>query len=110
MKTIEPTLRISTWDINLAKRYGDYVSSVSLITNIGEPLCYQEEMNDTKSAKWKIIMKVQMDTLDKINTWDLVELKKDIRVSGCKWVYNLKKGIDGNVERYQTRFVAKEYS
>jgi hypothetical protein len=43
-------------------------------------------------------------------TWDLVELPKDRKVVGCKWVYKLKKGVDGKIERYKAILVAKGYS
>jgi hypothetical protein len=72
----QPTLRRSTWVINPPKRYEDYISSISLISNEGEPCCYQEAMDGIESAKWKIAMKEEMDALEKNKTWDLVELPK----------------------------------
>jgi hypothetical protein len=106
----QPTPRISTWERNPPKRYTDFVSSVVLITNDGEPSCYQEAINDIDYAKWKMEMKEEMDSLVKNKTWDLVELPKDRKVVGCKWVYKLKKGVDGKIERYKSRLVAKGYS
>ena len=55
-------------------------------------------------------MKEEMDSLKKNKTWELVELPKDRKIVGCKWVFKLKKGVDGNVERYKSRLVAKGYS
>ena len=43
-------------------------------------------------------------------TWELAELPKDMKTIGCKWVFKLKKGVDGKVERYKVRLVAKGYS
>lgn len=54
--------------------------------------------------------KDEMDALEKNKSWVLVQLPKDRKVVGRKWVYKLKKGISGNVERYKTRLVAKVYS
>jgi hypothetical protein len=106
----QPTLRRSTWARNPPKRYEDYISSISLISNEGEPCCYQEVMDVIESAKWKIAMKEEMDALEKNKTWDLVELPKGRKVVGCKWVYKLKKGVDDKVERYKARLVEKGYS
>lgn len=50
-------LRRSTRVINPSKRYDDYVSSIAPIFNDQEPSCYQEAMDGTKNAKWKIAMK-----------------------------------------------------
>jgi hypothetical protein len=97
-------------DRNPPKRYNDYVSSISLSTNDGEPYFYQEEIDDIESAKWKIIMIEEMNSLEKRKTWDLLELPKYRKVIGCKWVYKLKKGVDGEVESYKDKLVAKGYS
>jgi len=55
-------------------------------------------------------MKEEMDSLEKNKTWELVKLPKDRKMVGCKWVFKLKKGVDGKVERYKARLVAKGYS
>ena len=42
-------------------------------------------------------MKEETDSLEKNETWELVELPKDRKTFGCKWVFKLKKGVDGKV-------------
>jgi hypothetical protein len=106
----QPSLRRSTRVRNPPTRYDDYVSSVALVSNDGEPSCYQEAMKVSESVKWKEAMKEEMDALERNKTWDLVELPKDRKVVGCKWVYKLKKGVDDKVERYKARLVEKGYS
>ena len=39
----------------------------------------------------------------------MVELPKDRKIVGCKWVFKLKKGVDGKVERYKAVLVVKGY-
>ena len=41
--------------------------------------------------------------------WDLVKAPNDIKHVGCKWVYKRKREIDGKVETFKVRLVAKEY-
>jgi hypothetical protein len=67
-------------------------------------------MEGSNSEKWKEAMKDEMNALEKNVTWDLVELPRDRKVVGCKWVYKLKKGVDDKLERYKARLVAKGYS
>ena len=55
-------------------------------------------------------MKEEMDSLEKNKTWELVKLPKDRKTVGCKWVFKLKKGVDGKVERYKAILVAKGYA
>ena len=33
-----------------------------------------------------------------------------VKPIGCKWVYMIKKGVDGKVETYKTKLVAKSYN
>ena len=42
--------------------------------------------------------------------WDLVKAPNDIKPVGCKWVYKRKRVIDGNVETFKSRLVAKGYT
>ena len=58
----------------MPKRYEYFASYFALITEYGEPSCYQEEMDDVDNEKWKKAMEEEMDSLAKNNTWDLVEL------------------------------------
>eukprot|EP00253_Pinus_taeda_P019725 PITA_19725 len=55
-------------------------------------------------------MKDEMMALVKNATWDLVELPKDRKVVGCKWVYKLKRGVDDKEDRYKARLVMKGFS
>ena len=67
-------------------------------------------MDYVDNAKWKMAMKEEMDSLEKNETWNLVELPKDSKVVGCKWVFKLKKSVDGKIERYKVQLLAKGYS
>ena len=62
------TLRRSTRERKTPKRYEDSASSFALITEYGEPSCYQEAVDDTDSEKWKVAMEEEMDSLAKNNT------------------------------------------
>ena len=52
----------------------------------------------------------EMDSLERNNTWDLVELPKGGKVVAYKWVYKLKKDADGKVDKYKAILVAKGFS
>lgn len=40
-------------------------------------------------------MKFEMDAFEKNGTWKLVELPKDKKIVGCKWVFTLNKRMMG---------------
>ncbi|CAA7399928.1 unnamed protein product [Spirodela intermedia] len=52
----------------------------------------------------------EMRALAKNQKWDLVELPRDKKTVGCKWVYTVKYISDGSIERYKARLVAKDYT
>eukprot|EP00253_Pinus_taeda_P011180 PITA_11180 len=106
----ETSLRRSTRIKRPPRRYDDYVTSVAFTTNDDEPLCYQEAIEGSKSDKWKASMKYEMMALGKNGTWDLVELPKDRKTIGCKWVFKLKRGVNDTEDRYKARLVPKGFS
>eukprot|EP00253_Pinus_taeda_P009594 PITA_09594 len=109
VEVLETSLGRSTRMKRPPKRYDDYVTSVAFTANDDEPFCYQEVVEGFKREKWKAIMKDEMMALDKNGTWDPVELPKDRKIVGCKWVFKLKRGIDDTEDRYKARLVAKGF-
>ena len=46
----------------------------------------------------------------KNKTWEIVDLPKNKKPVGCKWVYKIKYNSNGTIERYKARLVAKGYT
>ena len=56
------------------------------------------------------VMKSKLDSMYSNQVWDLVKAFNGIKPVGCKWVYKRKRGIDGKVETFKVRIVAKGYT
>ena len=48
-----------------------------LLTDDGEPECYNEALQDKNSGKWKLAIKDEMDSLLGNQTWELTELPEE---------------------------------
>lgn len=51
-----------------------------------------------------------MNALVKNNTWTLVTFPCDKKIVGCKWIFTVKYNLDGTIDRYKAKLVAKEYT
>ena len=71
------------------------------------PYTYEEAINDKDAHHWVNAMKSELDSMYSNQVWDLVKAPNGIKPIGCKWVYKRKKGIDGKVETFKVRLVAK---
>lgn len=55
-------------------------------------------------------MRDEVQALEANITWTLQHLPPWKKPIGCKWVYKIKLNLDGSVERYKARLVAKRYT
>ena len=55
-------------------------------------------------------MIVEMQALEHSGTWELVLLPPGKKVIGCRWVYTIKVGPKGEVDRLKAHLVAKGYT
>lgn len=76
-----------------------------------EPSSVHEAMNCPESDKWKEedAMKEEYSSLMENKAWTLVNKEENQKVVQCKWVFQLKSGVDGE-ERYKARLVARGFT
>jgi hypothetical protein len=52
-------------------------------------------------------MQAELQSLQEYGAWSIVEKPENAKVITCKWLFKLKKGIDGVPDRYKARLVPK---
>ena len=52
-------------------------------------------------------MDAEMEALEKNKSWEMGDLPTGKNLVGCKRVYTVKYRVDGTLERYKARLVAK---
>ena len=80
---------------------------MSNLMNIGEPMNYKQAKD---KAEWVEAMNEEYNSIMKNQTWELTELPEDKTPIGCKWLFKYKLKLDGSIERFKARPVAKGYT
>ncbi|RVW52843.1 Retrovirus-related Pol polyprotein from transposon TNT 1-94 [Vitis vinifera] len=89
LSTLVVEVRRSSRNIRPPQCYSPILNYL-LLTNCGEPECYDEALQDENSSKWELAMKDKMDSLLGNQIWELTELPARLVVKG----FQQKKGID----------------
>jgi hypothetical protein len=76
------------------------------LSAITEPTSLQQAVTD---PGWKKAMDEEYSSLMMNHTWDLVPPRKEVNLIDNRWVFKVKKKVDGSVERMKARLVAKGY-
>ncbi|RVW52614.1 Retrovirus-related Pol polyprotein from transposon TNT 1-94 [Vitis vinifera] len=84
-----------------------YSAFVSAISSVSLPKSTHEALSH---PGWRQAMMDEMAALHSNGTWDLVVLPSGKSTVGCRWVYVVKVGPDGQVDRLKARLVAKGYT
>ena len=84
-----------------------YSAFVSAISSVSLPKSTHEALSH---PGWRQAMVDEMTALHSNGTWDLVVLPSGKSTVGCRWVYAVKVGPDGQVDRLKARLVAKGYT
>ena len=103
----QPPPRRSARESNTPQYYG---REVTHLCDAAEPTTFGEAVRSPNKAKWIQAMEKEMNSLFENDVYDLVELPPQHKAIGSKWVYKIKTGADGTIERYKARLVAKGYS
>jgi len=62
-----------------------------------------------QSEKWLTAMKEEIDSIERNQTWTLVELPQNMITITLKWVYKVKVNPKGEIVQYKARLVAKGF-
>ncbi|KAK8539410.1 hypothetical protein V6N13_104356 [Hibiscus sabdariffa] len=102
-------LRQSSRERHEPERYGFLITTHGdvILVDQDEPKTYQEAVASPDSEKWLEAMRSEMDSMSENQVWTLVEPPEGIKPIGCKWVFKKKTDMDGNVQTYKGRLVAK---
>ncbi|KAE8733954.1 putative Calmodulin-binding protein of 25 kDa [Hibiscus syriacus] len=88
----------------------DYGASDHMTANVDSITIPDTVEEALKDPKWKKAVEEELKAVENNNTWIIVDLPKDKKPVGCKWVFTVKYKADGSIERYKARLVAKGFT
>jgi hypothetical protein len=75
-----------------------------------EPQNIEKALTCENSKEWECAMQEEYNSFMANNTWTLVPLPLDRKPVSCKWVFKIKQGVNGEVERYKATLVARGFT
>ena len=75
-----------------------------------EPISVSEATTTSDMAQWQSAMDMDMESLRDNEVWNIIKLPEDRKSVGSKWVFKVKVGPDGSIERHKAHLVVQGYS
>ncbi|GJW03793.1 ribonuclease H-like domain-containing protein [Tanacetum coccineum] len=63
----------------------------------------------SKFSHWIDAMNQEMNALLRNGTWEIVDLPKGRKATGCKWIYKIKFQSSGEIDRFKARLLAQGF-
>nr|GFD30338.1 ribonuclease H-like domain, reverse transcriptase, RNA-dependent DNA polymerase [Tanacetum cinerariifolium] len=82
------------------------VETETLLFTEEEPRNYKEA---STNKKWIEAMEIELDPINKNNTWTLTTLPMNQKAIGLKWFFKTKRDAKGKIIKYKAQLVAKGY-
>lgn len=81
-----------------------------LITAYDEPKTFQQAVNSDDADKWFEAINNELNAHQKNGTWTIVPKPAGVNEISSKWIFKVKYGTDGKIDRFKARLVARGFS
>ncbi|XP_017482478.1 PREDICTED: uncharacterized protein LOC108371430 [Rhagoletis zephyria] len=81
--------------------------NLNYIEDLETPQTAAEALSGQHAQEWQKSMQTEYDALIANGTWSLVELPEGHKAIGSKWEFRIKRNVNGDIERFKSRLVAK---
>lgn len=104
----QPAVRVSQ-RVNKGIPRKRLIEEMHMVKEISEPKNYNEAIQSDEKEQWLAAMQDEIESHERNGTWQLVNLPVGKTAIGGKWVFKIKTGADGELQRYKARFVAQGF-
>jgi hypothetical protein len=74
------------------------------------PTSIEEAKKREDWYKWKEAINNEYESLIKNAAWTLCNPPKDRKIVSCKWVFKIKHKVNGEIDKYKARLVARGFT
>ena len=74
------------------------------------PKTYKAAMTSEHSQHWIAACQAEIDSLSDMETWILQDLPGGSKAIGTKWVFDIKYNLDGSLNNFKARLVARGFN
>jgi hypothetical protein len=106
-RTIHPPVRDDDPQYDVLS-YGHRANVV--LDDVPEPKTYDEAMASPDAAEWLATCEEEMRTWKDLDIYDVIPRPKGRKIIGSKWVFCVKRGPDGSIQKHKARIVAQGFT
>jgi hypothetical protein len=92
--------------VKIPKPFSSYIALMCNLLD-EELTCFEE---DIQRKEWADAMTKEYQSIIKNDVWEIVPRPKSKDVVSSKWLFKIKHVVDGSIEKYKARFVARGFS
>jgi hypothetical protein len=81
-----------------------------VLTDTAEPKMYNEAMASPDASEWLAACEEEIQTWKDLDVYDIVPWPKGRKVIGSKWVFRVKRGPNGSIQKHKARIVAQGFT
>lgn len=85
-------------------------AGIAEMTSMDEPATVKQALSSKDAAKWRDAMADEYKSFETNKCWTLTDLKEGQKPVKCKWVFKIKRGLNGKILKYKARLVAKGFT
>jgi hypothetical protein len=82
----------------------------ALTAALDEPTTFKQAIESTERDLWLHAIHDELRSHDKNSTWTIVERNASMNIIGSKWIFKIKRDVNGKPVRHKARLVAKGFN
>ncbi|KAI7945067.1 hypothetical protein MJO28_010762 [Puccinia striiformis f. sp. tritici] len=86
------------------------LKSLEVGPEIDLPKNIKTALAGVNSVEWREAAGYEMKKFEELDVWVAVDLFKGMKVLGGRWVFSIKRKVDGTIDKFRARYVAKGFN